>query len=126
MLQYNQKEKAHHHTTQARPERIITMKFHKIRNVDKSVCTAEQKIAYNFAFADRDWVKRSNMDLNDYIYKKTLDIYKYYPDIVEKYNIDAIIHCLRRGFIEYCKRPCGVLWSYEEIGKAFPSFYPIE
>lgn len=26
------------------------MKMHKIRNIDKSVCTAEQKIAYNYAF----------------------------------------------------------------------------
>ena len=26
------------------------MKMHKIRGVDKKICTAEQKIAYNYAF----------------------------------------------------------------------------
>ena len=26
------------------------MKYHKIRGVDKSTCTAEQKIAYNMAW----------------------------------------------------------------------------
>ena len=29
------------------------MKMHKIYGVDKNICTAEQKIAYNYAFSHR-------------------------------------------------------------------------
>lgn len=36
------------------------MKMHKIRNVDKSVCTAEQKIAYNYAFVWRETLKKDS------------------------------------------------------------------
>lgn len=37
------------------------MKMHKIRNVDKSVCTCEQKIAYNYAFNWRTQLEKIYM-----------------------------------------------------------------
>ena len=102
------------------------MKFHKIRNVEKSVCTAEQKIAYNFAFADYSWAMRSDMELWQYLDSVTKRIYESHPEIVKRYDVDAIIHCLRNGFINYCKSKNHVMGSYDEIGKMFPSLYPVE
>ena len=101
------------------------MKFHKIRGIEKSVCTAEQKIAYNFASSDYDWVMRSNMELWQYLGNVTSRI-KEDEKIMKKYDIDAIIHCLRQGFINFCKTKYHILTSYEEIGKMFPSLYPVE
>ena len=93
----------------------------------KSVCTAEQKIAYNIAFMDRDWAKRTNMEYAEYLLYTANRLKRDHQDIIEKYDIDAIIHCLRQGVIEYWRRPgCGVLWDYEEIGKTFPTLYPVE
>ena len=34
------------------------MKMHKIYGVDKNICTAEQKIAYNYAFSHRNWLEK--------------------------------------------------------------------
>ena len=95
------------------------MKFHKIIHVDKAVCTAEQKIAYNFAFADYDWVVRSKIKLPEYLENVR-------KRIERDYNVDMIIHCLGEGFEAYCQRDVHVLGSYKEIGEAFPSRYTIE
>lgn len=100
------------------------MKFHKIRNVDKKICTAEQKIAYNYAFADYEWVMRSDMELHEYLNNVTNRI-KNNPDL-KKYDIDAIIHCLRNGFINFCKSKYHILHNYESIGKVFFSMYDVE
>lgn len=101
------------------------MKFHKIIGVEKTVCTAEQKIAYNYAFQDYDWVMRSDMELWQYLDSVAKRI-KENEKIMRKYDIDAIIHCLRQGFINYCKSDIKILTSYAEIGKMFPSLYPVE
>lgn len=101
------------------------MKFHKIRGIEKSVCTAEQKIAYNFASADYDWVMRSNMKLWHYLENVASRI-KADEKMMGKYDIDAIIHCMRNGFINFCKTKCHILTSYKEIGEMFPSLYPVE
>ena len=101
------------------------MKFHKIRGIEKSVCTAEQKIAYNRACADYDWIIRSGMTVDEYIFKATR-LLQANETIVKKYNIDAIIHCLRQGIVNYCASKHKILTSYEEIGEKFPSLYPIE
>jgi len=101
------------------------MKFHKIRGIDKGVCTAEQRIAYNYAFSDYDWVVRSNITLENYLCNVSDRIMKN-DNIMRKYNIDAIIHCLRNGFIAYSKSRHHILTSYEDIGKAFYSLYPLD
>ena len=102
------------------------MKFHKIKGIEKLVCTAEQKIAYNFAFADYDWVMRSDMELWQYLDSVIKRIKECHPKMMKRYNIDAIIHCLRNGFINYCKTKHYILSTYEEIGKMFPSLYPVD
>lgn len=101
------------------------MKFHKIRGVEKSVCTAEQKIAYNFAFADREWILRSGTTLDEYMIY-TAHRLLHNEKISKRYDIDAIQHCLRQGIVEYCKSKEIILTSYEQIGKVFPSLYPVE
>lgn len=110
----------------------MTMEYHKIRGIDKSVCTCEQKIAYNAAFA--------NYDLFANIYKaqvvqihKTDIVFEFVQfcmrqikrnvSIVQKYNIDAIQAALNAGGEKYLSADHFILSSYEEIGKMFPAYY---
>ena len=68
---------------------------------------------------------RSNMELCEYLESVTERV-KENAKIVKRYDIDAIVHCLRNGFINYCKGQYHIFTSYEEIGKAFPSLYPVD
>ena len=109
------------------------MKMHKIRNVEKSVCTCEQKIAYNYAFLWRTQLEdiyRSEVAQ----FAKEEEYQHIISNIIEgieregidkRYNIDAIIHCFRNGLETYLSG-FSVLWSYEEIGKVFTCSYEIE
>lgn len=110
------------------------MKYHKIRNVAKETCTAEQKIAYNLAFrvhinyqddfnrvnsinpgsAKHDAVKLASDAIRTY----TL-AYDYKPG---KYDLDAIQAALNAGLYEYLCKPF-IATDYERIGKAFPAHY---
>lgn len=109
------------------------MKMHKIYGVDKNICTAEQKIAYNYAFSHRTWLEMIYKSDNTEVVKSEA-----YQDVIslvakclkdngtdKKYNIDAIIHCLRNGIENYMKQH-SILNSYEEIGKTFVCLYGIE
>lgn len=109
------------------------MTYHKIRNIEKNICTAEQKIAYNLAFSWRNFVKRV-YNANDTAMNKNACItdavhtmiecyqqgYDYKPN---KYDIDAIFCALMYGLEDYINRDIEILTSYEEIGKAFPANY---
>ena len=99
------------------------MTFKKIPNIDKEVCTAEQKIAYNFAFRYREF--DGNKELFDLLQVVTAEI-KGNEQITKRYDIDSIIHCLRNGYIEYRKNNPAILTDYETIGKVFYSLYPVQ
>ena len=109
------------------------MKMHKIRNIDKSICTCEQKIAYNYAFSFRPQLERIYKSDNMQFVKAGAyqQIINYVIDgikhngIDKKYNIDAIIHCFRNGIENYLNS-YSVIASYEEVGKTFPCLYDIE
>lgn len=118
-------------------EKPMKLKCRKIRNVPKTVCTCEQKIAYNFAFmwfntGERileyqlpEFVKADGFDdierkvLNSLINGDDAEKFK-------KYNIDAIMVAFRQGFRKLCESPKGMCTSYEEIGEMFPIPYEIE
>lgn len=107
------------------------MKYHKIRNIPLTVCTAEQKIAYNLAFS------------NGHIFKKEFDrmpcafqkngvvtaAVKFCMKIwdnnenASKYDIDSIFCALNAGMEDYIKNNCPIYASYEDIGMAFPAHY---
>ena len=100
------------------------MKYHKIRGVDLAVCTAEQKIAYNLAFANYDIVLHSGRFANlaeaaQWIVSLYKSSYSYVPG---KFDIDAIFCALNAGLESYCKKPF-IASNYEEIGNAFPAHY---
>ncbi len=109
------------------------MKMHKIKNIDKSICTCEQKIAYNYAFSWRQQLEKIYKSDNAQFVKTEAyqQIINYVIDgikrneIDKKYNIDAIIHCFRNGIENYLNG-YSVIGSYEEIGKTFPCLYEIE
>ena len=109
------------------------MKYHKIHGVELSTCTAEQKIAYNLAWAE---------------YDKFLEEYKRMPmqsqkdEVVHacvrwcikmwnctprnrnsKYDIDAIFCALNAGMENYFNAKYHILTSYDAIGEMFPANY---
>lgn len=87
------------------------MKLHKIRNIDINICSAEQKIAYNFAFAGYSWA-----DLEQVLENLT----RYREQYRGNYDSDAIAEALRNGYEAYKSGAAHIFASYEEIGKAFP------
>ena len=99
------------------------MTFRKIPNVEKDICTAEQMIAYNFAFRYRDF--DGNAELIDLIQVVVNDI-KSNTKMMKRYDIDSIIHCFRNGYIEYRKNYPAILSDYKTIGKVFYSLYPVQ
>ena len=110
------------------------MKYHKIRGVDKSVCTAEQMVAYNIAFRlhityqdDFDQVNACNPGgaRSDCV-KLTHDglrqfqmAYGYKPG---KFDEDAIFCALNAGLYNYLCKPF-IASDYETVGMAFPALY---
>lgn len=110
------------------------MKCKKIKGIEKSVCTAEQKIAYNYAFQWYDIGKKFLNDENTTEANKSESMH-YIEDCViksiknqgidKKYNIDAIIIAFRQGFRKYCDN-FFIANDYETIGKYFAIPYEIE
>lgn len=110
----------------------MKMKCKKIAGVEKSICTCEQKIAYNYAFS---WVEvynrrcqeceteiQKNEVLQDIIDFIISDISR--NETMKKYNVDAIITAFRNGFTNYCKN-FFIASDYETIGKVFIIPYEI-
>lgn len=110
------------------------MKYHKIPNVDKSICTAEQMIAYNIAFrlhisyADQfgkvNAVNsgRARADCADLAMEGLKHYRMSYPYKPGKYDEDAIFSALLAGLYDYLS-DFHIFSSYEDIGRAFPAHY---
>lgn len=103
-------------------------KFHKIRNVEKSVCTCEQKIAYNYAFSnyinfgdDYDNAK-SEAEKRKIIIKClnfNSDSLSRDEKIKCKYSIETIESILKNNLENYLNAKKHIYSSYEEVGKMF-------
>jgi predicted RNase H-like nuclease len=108
----------------------VIMKTHKIRNVEKDVCCAEEMIAYNLSF-------RAHISYGDkfrgYINEKepieieicnTVSeirdrlIEDYRRDGSKKYNIDAIFVALNSGLRAYLTKPF-IATEYLQVGETF-------
>ena len=109
------------------------MKCHKIRGVDLKTCTAEQKIAYNYAFMWVDCGKKI-FNSNSPESVKSEELQNIINCIIKnmeqngtnkRYNIDAVITAFRNGFRGYCKN-FFIASDYEAIGEAFPIPYKLE
>lgn len=107
------------------------MKYHKIRGVELSVCSAEQKIAFNMAFRASVSFKETydkakavsaicKEDLLNQIIKIELDAWRENGN--SRYDIDAIFAALRSGLERYMDKPF-IPTSYKEVGEAFPANY---
>lgn len=111
----------------------MIMKCKKISGIEKNVCTAEQKIAYNYAFAWRDTYLRRCKDCTTMMQKSEVlqDIIDFIVkdvsnrDDMKKYNADAIISAFRQGFLKYVDR-FFIASSYEQIGRVFIIPYTIK
>lgn len=113
------------------------MKYHKIRGVEKSVCTCEQKIAYNLAFlADLRQGKRFReclplvtvAEAKSCALKMARELfdeyhlsydYRRHP---ERYSDAAIFGALIAGMYDYLCKPF-IAMDYERIGQTFPANY---
>lgn len=107
--------------------------LHKIAGVEITICSAEQKIAYNLAFdchisyqEDFDRVKVEGTEtaidagVNTMIQKsirRVLDNPK-----MKRYDVDAIAHALHTGLRAYMEKPF-IATYYSRIGEAFPILY---
>lgn len=110
----------------------MKLKCGKIRGVDKSICTCEQKIAYNYAFSWVDAYQRrtkglSNVSDKSVVFQDIIDFI--IKDIkskkeMQKYNIDAIIVAFRNGFLPYCE-DFFITVDYQKIGEVFKIPYEI-
>ena len=113
-----------------KPYNEYISKQHKIRNVDKQVCTAEQKLAYNFAWYWKRHMKRLYAECKTAINKDEVEQAMVRKCIEEfkdtKYNLDAIVHIFRLNIRNYVENEkSGIAWSYEEVGRMFPCGYEI-
>ena len=114
------------------------MRYHKITGVDKAVCTAEQKIAYNAVWNTcsghiRDEWKAKSATLTGVaqsevlaeLVKLTFNNLRYSYDwgnISKRYDVDAIFCAINGGMRNYLEGDC-ILTSYEAIGRTFPANY---
>lgn len=111
---------------------MITLRCKKIYDIDKNICTCEQKIAYNYAFSWSDKGKQIlNADTPEFVKAEAIEsIIDFVKkdiasrDDMKKYNHDAIIIAFRQGFKKYCKN-WFIAADYESIGKAFPIPYNV-
>lgn len=113
----------------------MPIKYHKITKVEKAICTAEQKIAYNYAstYADRyrdTWKKSADkyceFQKSDFVREAIewcMKMLRTNAEIQRKYDIDGIFCALNAGMRNYFEAPYGIMTSYEEIGKTFPALY---
>ena len=100
------------------------MKYHKIRGVDKNICTAEQKIAYNLAWANSDYILRAGFTSYADAAQKLVEMYTWAYDYKPgKYDIDSIFCALNTGLKNYINGKQKIFTTYEEIGNAFPALY---
>ena len=108
------------------------MKYHKIPGVEKTLCTAEQKIAYNYASAYYDtFYKEYKIQVTEhYKHDVLIDFRDFCMDaicknekITKKYDIDSIFCCLNAGLCSFMELEYHILTSYEEIGEMFPAHY---
>ena len=111
-------------------EKKMKVKTNKIYGIDKSICCAEQKIAYNIAHSWSDIVKAAlekcytEVQKHEIVFEAIQKSLKNFEETygAEKYNIDAIFIALNQGMRKYCEKPF-IAFSYESIGKAFPIPY---
>lgn len=92
------------------------MKTHKIRGIDKAICTAEQKLAYNFVWS---WSLNSDHLSGGELYECIRNDILQRENIITKYNVDAILTAIMNGLVGYREHKF-IASSYAEIGKAFP------
>lgn len=106
------------------------MKYTAIPGVKKTVCTAEQKIAYELAWRYKDQIKAAyekcawGCDKCGVIRTAVLELTRAFEreHPTHKYNVDAI-YCSLGSLEEYINGGGKILWSYKEIGEAFPAYY---
>jgi len=88
-------------------------KSHKINGIDKNICNAEQKIAYNYLFA---YAKTATKNKALDIIQKSLAAGQSVDP--KKYDIDLIYHYVLQSIDRYQNyNNSGILTSYAEIGK---------
>ena len=116
-------------------EEVTTMKIkvHKIRGIDMAVCTAEQKIAYNLAFANYYDYRDTFLGLPTEMAKSEavtelrdnwLRLYRMSCNYTGKYNEDAIAVALNQGIRSYMEKPF-IASDYSQIGDCFKLPYNI-
>ena len=85
--------------------------LHKIPGVNKSVCSCEQKLAYNYAQAHYN-LKITGAGLGLLVLK--------WKEGDTRYNWKAVAHLLAIHLDKYRAAKRHILTTYEEVGEMFP------
>lgn len=97
-----------------------------------AICTAEQKIAYNLAFAWGECLSKAykkaptRLQKSDAVREGVLQcVAQWRRDYStnSRFDIDSIFCALSAGLENYLQKGCPILWSYAEIGAMFPALY---
>jgi hypothetical protein len=112
----------------------MKLKCTKINNVDKAVCTAEQKIAYNYASSYVNMGKKIlKSDTPEFVKADALyqiemlvtkDLLNKVKSDNYKFNIDAIVVAFRQGFRNFCENSF-IAFDYATIGNCFKIPYEV-
>lgn len=101
------------------------MSLHKIRGIDKAVCSAEQKIAYNIAWRIGEDCRYNLSAFSAADERGAVEDYRRawerdYPREAQKYDTNAIFAVLASGLHDYLTAGGRIMASYTEVGQAFP------
>ncbi len=107
------------------------MKYHKIRGIPLSVCTAEQRVAYNMAYRiyivynESYSLLQTQQQKSEFLSKVIHDLLEYIQDYcyTGKYDLDAAFCALNAGLENYMNSEVRVLNDYKDIGEMFPALY---
>lgn len=111
----------------------MIMKVKKIKNIDKSMCFGEQVIAYNYAQRYSTQLQKVyNANIPNFVRADAIQsiIKLVVSDIksnekLNKFNIDAIIHCFRNGIEEFAKDKYNIYTDYKKVGNVFKCYFEI-
>lgn len=103
----------------------MKLKTHKIPGIEKEVCTAEQIIAYNLAFAHYPSIQDAPTAaeaLATAARRRDIAL-KELQKNGTRYNIDAIFCAYNAGIMDYTNGSHHIFTNYQEVGNAFPLLY---
>ena len=105
-------------------------KSHKIRGIEKAICNAEQKIAYNYLFSWATGTHEKNYALSCIQRELSAkangtynELYNPLHPAIGNYDYDLVYHYILQSWDRYIEQGKPIFASYESIGRVVYSDY---